>query len=169
MSNALITAIGVLVDGDSRMHLSGVITHTTRGAAREIPFTANGRTGEWEYRSERTTVSKDHHGVITESRGSRIETREDRDHVPFELRIAFPLALPIWDRASDEWRMLSAEQNGDEVTITLVHREHRALRSTLVVDTARRLVSSFTTPTDSCVLLAPVDEESPGRYAAYEG
>jgi len=169
MSDALIKAISVLVDGDARTHLSGVIVHRTHGEDRKIPFTADGRTGEWAYSIGRMTASRDRYGNVVQRIGRGAEDRGgNADHVPFELRIIFPLTLLIWDRAGDEWRMVSADEDGDQVTVHLVDREHPQLTAELTVDTARRLAVRFSTPGDTISVEVQDGEDSEGSYASYE-
>ncbi|MGY4856815.1 hypothetical protein [Cryobacterium sp. AP23] len=170
MRDALIKAIGALLDDVPRSPLSGVIVYTSRGETHEIPFTADALTGKWEYkyRSKPRVMSRDHLGTVRERRGSRIvSVEEGSDRIPFELRIAFPLALLIWDRQGDEWRMVSAEEEGNVVTVNLTHREFEGLQATLTVDMERRLAVRFVTPVDD-VALVVADLRRPGAFAAYE-
>jgi len=169
MSDALIDAIGVLVDDDARMHLAGTVVHRWGSEDRSIPFTADGHTGEWAYSIGRMSVSRDVHGTITERIGHRVDVRgNDGSHVPFELRPLFPLTLPIWDRAGDEWRMVSAAGDGDHVIVTFPHRERAELAAELTVDAVRRVVVSWVTPTDAFFVNVEDHSNAAGRFAAYE-
>jgi len=170
MSDALIAAISVLVDGDARTHLGGTITHHTNGEDRRVSFTADGRTGAWEYKIGRLTGSRDDQGNVVERIGGRGEDMVgNSDRVPFELQLLFPLTMLIWDRAGDEWRMDSAIEDGDHVTVHLVHREQPQCTAELTVDTARRLATRFSTPTDTFTLNVSDDVTAPEQsFASYE-
>jgi len=169
MSNALMKAISVLVDGDARMDLSGTIVHHTNGEDRIVSFTANGHTGAWEYKIGRLSGSRDNNGNVVERFGNRAEDWVgNADRVPVELQLAFPLTMPIWDRAGDDWRMDSADEHGDQVIVHLIHRELPQLKAKLTVDTARRLAVSFITPADAFSLEVEETGESAGAYASYE-
>jgi hypothetical protein len=171
MSDILIRAIGALLDDAARSSFTGVIQYTLRGETSQIVFTADGVTGEWDYRytGRARRMTRDRLGGVTERSGPRIvDVQERPDRIPFELRIAFPIALPVWDRRDDEWRMVSATENAQVITINLVHRERPDLQATLTVDMERRLAMTFTTPVDSVSLVPVADPTPPGAFAAYE-
>ncbi|KFF58022.1 hypothetical protein JF66_21750 [Cryobacterium sp. MLB-32] len=169
MSKALMKAISVLVDGDARIHLSGTIVNHTKGEDRIVSFTANGHTGAWTYKIGRLSGSRDSKGNVVERFGNRGEDGlGNADRVPFELQLAFPLTMLIWDRARDEWRMDSADEDGDQIIVHLIHRELPQLKAELTVDTVRRLAVSFITPADAFSLNVNETGESAGAYASYE-
>lgn len=171
MTDALVTAVSILLDEDARAHLAGTITHTTHGDTRIIVFSAHARTGEWTYSAGNATFAKDLDGVVTERRGSGGDTSSASRpaHIPLELRLGFPASLPVWDRPGDEWRITGATSAEDEIRLALSHREHPEIHASVTIDTVRRLFTSFVTPTDSFKLDAadsPVDMN--GRFAYYE-
>jgi hypothetical protein len=106
--------------------------------------------------------------MVTERDGSRVTSHPDRPgRVPFELWIACPLLLPIWDRQQDDWRMVGADTDGILVSIGLDHREHPGIRGSLLVDTERRLALEYSTPFDTVVLDVAADPSPPGAFATY--
>jgi hypothetical protein len=50
MGDALITAIGALLDVAGRGSLTGTVHHTTNGQTRRIAFTTDEYLGTWDYR-----------------------------------------------------------------------------------------------------------------------
>ena len=66
---------------------------------------------------------------------------------PLPARLAFPMALPIWGRRHDLYRMTGAEREGDLATVVLEDRTDHALSGTLTVDLDRSLAVKIDAPT----------------------
>lgn len=66
---------------------------------------------------------------------------------PLPVRLAFPVALPVWGRGHDTYRMIDAHEDGDEIIVGLRGRTDRALSGTLAIDVVRGLATRIDTPT----------------------
>ncbi|WP_146085046.1 hypothetical protein [Rathayibacter tritici] len=69
---------------------------------------------------------------------------------PLAARLAFPLNLPIWGRPSDGYRITGASLDGSNIVVHLQHQADSDVKGSMTVDTQKRLVTRFDTPTEVC-------------------
>jgi hypothetical protein len=69
---------------------------------------------------------------------------------PLPVRLAFPMSLGIWGRATDGYRITGGTAEGSEIVLSLAHVQQGDLQGSLIIDRARRMAIRLDTPTEAC-------------------
>ncbi|MDZ8202731.1 hypothetical protein RZO50_14515 [Microbacterium sp. SSW1-59] len=124
---------------------------TERAATKTVQLTADPMRLTYALSSEEGGLREECDGynhTLTKNGRTEALPVESLVYEAHAARLAFPLALPIWGRSSDDYRLTGvAREVPDGFDLHLVHSAEARLRGTLTVSVPRRMAVRLDTPT----------------------
>ncbi|MCT9868712.1 hypothetical protein [Paenarthrobacter aurescens] len=163
-SEQLAIAIGkALGAGDGTSYDAMALCQTGNHVER-YAISVNPRAFTWSATRliDMSTQTFDHRTLTIQTDGVDEPYSLTIERIPFSfpesVKLAFPLALPIWGRPMDEYHPVSCEVNGPDTTLLLRHRQDATIFGSFTFDSESGIAKALITPTSFLKL-----ERKPGR------